>query len=324
MGAPITTSLIMLRHGRYSTGIDTARTAHIDSAVPTPFQHFGAEYLGCTLVGGCNPGGVDAQGGGASAAVAESAGDGGQVYTGAEQFGGAVVAQRVQMGGDALLHGHGGVPVGHPVRIPRPFLGRVVGEQVPVVDRGHVQQLCPLLCPVAVLDEDGDGVGVEGDAAHLVGLVSFSMARPRRWTSLRRISSTLRSRWTWCQRRARASLRRMPVVITSQTIVPHVSSCAQAAVTRAAAWPELGGSGCGGGDFGRLAVRATLTLAQSQRTAASKAPLRMACSTSTEEGASGRHSCGPHLHLAQSCSPCRRCSTNARPLHRVRQRRSSP
>jgi hypothetical protein len=58
-------------------------------------RHSRSEYLGGLgfTVGGGDPGGVDAQGGGASTAVAEVAGDGTEVDAGRQEFGGGVVAQ---------------------------------------------------------------------------------------------------------------------------------------------------------------------------------------------------------------------------------------
>ena len=82
----------------------------------------GAEDLGGAAVGFAHPCGVDAQGGGASTAVAEAASDGPQVNTGADEFGCRVVAQGMQVTVDPDPGTHPGVAVADRVGAARPVV----------------------------------------------------------------------------------------------------------------------------------------------------------------------------------------------------------
>ena len=63
-----------------------------------------------------------------SAAVPEGAGNGADIKVGRDQFGGAVVAQRVQMSVDAECGGHPRVPVRDSVGLAVPLVVGAVGE----------------------------------------------------------------------------------------------------------------------------------------------------------------------------------------------------
>ena len=92
-----------------------------------------AEDFGGAAVGFAYPGGVDAQGGGSASAVAEVAGDGTQVDAGGQQLGGGVVAQGVQVAGDAEFGAHVHVAVADRGGVERLAGVRLVGEQVRVL-----------------------------------------------------------------------------------------------------------------------------------------------------------------------------------------------
>ena len=65
------------------------------------------------LVGLGGPSGVNAECGGAAAALAEAAGDSANVNAGADQFSGAVVPKVLQGGVNAKAGGHAFVALGH-------------------------------------------------------------------------------------------------------------------------------------------------------------------------------------------------------------------
>jgi hypothetical protein len=132
--------------------------------------HAAANRTCGALVGLRGPGGEDAERGGAAAAVAEAAGDGADVNAGADQFGGAVVPQILQSGVNAEAGGHPLVALSNTFWIQWSAALRVGGEDVAGRVQLHAKHSRTVFGPYPMLAEDHGGLGVEDDAALLVGL----------------------------------------------------------------------------------------------------------------------------------------------------------
>lgn len=125
------------------------------------------------------------------------------------------------------------------------------------------------------------------------------------------------------QRRAQASPRRMPVVITSQTRVPQSSSMSNALSTRRAASAGEGGLGWGGVCLGRWATFAGVGEEPFPADGGGERTGDYGVDLADGGGGEGLHLWGPHFLALQSWLPLGLCSMKGLPSQRIRQRRSS-
>jgi hypothetical protein len=146
--------------------------------IPTQSCQVGREEVRGALVGRPRPAGIDAQGRGATIAVAESAGGGAQVHAGGQELGGVEVAQVLQRLRDTDLLGHPPVGVGEVVRMPGMGTQRLRREdkglrrqlEVP----GHQGSLAACLQRPEELDREH----VQRQPALVVGLRTFELVLP--------------------------------------------------------------------------------------------------------------------------------------------------